>query len=45
VQTLNRAAIFLYVSTNSDSDKVMARPGGHAVLGYDAGAQFSLSQR
>lgn len=44
IQTLNRDAIFLYVTTNTDSDRVSGRPGGHAVLGYDAGAQFSLAR-
>lgn len=44
IQTLNRDAIFLYVTTNTDSDRVATRPGGHAVLGYDAGAQFSLAR-
>jgi hypothetical protein len=42
IQTLNRRAIFLYATSNSDSEKVSDRPGGHMVLGFYADAQFSI---
>lgn len=44
IQTLNRGVIFLYVTSNKDSDRVAERPGGHVVLGFDADAQFRLSK-
>ena len=42
IQTLNREAIFLYVTTNSDPEREARRPGGYEVLGYDADARFGL---
>lgn len=45
IQTLNRRAMFLYVSSATDPERVGKRPGGYTILGYDVHARFSLGRR
>lgn len=42
IQTLNRRALFLYVTSFADPTREKARPGGYAILGYDAFAEFGV---
>ncbi|MBD1206744.1 MAG: hypothetical protein H9533_21795 [Rhodobacteraceae bacterium] len=42
VQTLNRRAVFLYVTSGDNRQKQDDRPEGYLILGYDADAQFDL---
>lgn len=45
IQTLNRDAIFVYVTSNTNVTKDAERADGYAMLGYDADAQFTLNNR
>lgn len=42
IQTLNRRAIFLYVTSHTNLTKEAQRPEGYQIFGYDADAQFDL---